>query len=495
MTLHDVYLLSPELSLAALGLVVILLDMAFRRKGLLALVSVVGLAIPLAFSIALWSDLAGEPGAQMTGIFGTLSVDKFSLFFKFLVLGVVGLVVMSSVGYVSNLRLVPGEYHGLMLFSASGMMLLASTTDLISIYIALELTSLPLAALAAFQRDSRSTEAGMKFLLLSAMSSAVLLYGMAMVYGFTGTTYLPGIFERLGAALDPSVPFGSYGLFLGVVMVAAGFGFKISAVPFQMWVPDVYEGAPTPVTAFLSVASKAAGFAVILRVFYVAFGEVSLDWAALFAVLSALSMTVGNLVAIAQSNIKRMLAYSTIAHAGYLLAGVAAIAARVPDGESSIGPSGVLFYLVAYAVTNLAAFFAIIAITNRTGSEMISSFAGMGRRAPFLAIILAFSMVSLLGIPPTAGFMGKLYIFSAAMKADLAWLVLLGVLNSAVSAYYYLRVVRLMYMTDPEDERGVPVAHVSMLALLLTGLGILALGVFPGPLMNLVETAAEVLFL
>ena len=344
MTLHDVYLLSPELSLVALGLVVILLDMAFRRKGLLTVVSVVGLAIPIAFSIALWSELAGEPGAQMTGIFGTLAVDKFSLFFKFLVLGVVGLVVMSSVGYVSNVRLVPGEYHGLLLFSASGMMLLASTTDLISIYIALELTSLPLAALAAFQRDSRSTEAGMKFLLLSAMSSAVLLYGMALVYGFTGTTYLPGIFERLGAALDPSVPFGSYGLFLGVVMVAAGFGFKISAVPFQMWVPDVYEGAPTPVTAYLSVASKAAGFAVILRVFYVAFGEVSLDWAALFAVLSALSMTVGNLVAIAQSNIKRMLAYSTIAHAGYLLAGVAAIAARVPSGESSIGPSGVLFY-------------------------------------------------------------------------------------------------------------------------------------------------------
>ncbi len=494
MTLHDVYLLSPELSLAALGLVVILLDMAFRNKGLLAFVSVVGLAIPAAFSVLLWVELGGEPDAQMAGIFGTLAVDKFSLFFKFLVLGVVGLVVMASTGYASNVKLYPGEYHGLMLFSAAGMMLLASTTDLISIYIALELTSLPLAALAAFQRDSRSTEAGMKFLLLSAMSSAVLLYGMALVYGFTGTTHLSGIFEQLGAALDPSIPFGSYGLFLGVVMVVAGFGFKISAVPFQMWVPDVYEGAPTPITAYLSVASKAAGFAVILRVFYVAFGEISLDWSGLFAVLSALSMTVGNLVAIAQRNIKRLLAYSTIAHAGYLLAGVAAIAERVPAGESSIGPSGVLFYLVAYAFTNLAAFFAVIAIVNRTGSEMISSFAGMGRRAPFLAIVLAFSMISLLGIPPTAGFMGKLYVFSAAIKADLAWLVVVGVLNSAVSAYYYLRVIRVMFMSDPEDEEGVSVAPAAALALYLTGLGILALGVFPGPLMDVVERAAEALF-
>ena len=494
MTLHDVYLLSPELSLAALGLLVILLDMAFGRRWLVAFVSVVGLAIPVALSALLWVELGGEPNEQMTGIFGTLAVDKFSLFFKFLVLGTVGLVVMSTVGYVSNVRLYPGEYHGLMLFSASGMMLLASTTDLISIYIALELTSLPLAALAAFQRDSRSAEAGMKFLLLSAMSSAVLLYGMALVYGFTGTTHLPGIFEQMGRALDPSIPFGSYGLFVGVVMVVAGVGFKISAVPFQMWAPDVYEGAPTPITAYLSVASKAAGFAVILRVFYVALGEVSLDWSILFAVLSALSMTVGNLVAIAQRNIKRMLAYSTIAHAGYLLAGVAAIAERVPAGESSIGPSGVLFYLVAYAVTNLAAFFAIIAISNRTGSELISSFAGMGRRAPFLAIVLAFAMVSLLGIPPTAGFMGKLYIFSAAVKADLAWLVVIGVINSAVSAYYYLRVVRVMFMADPEEEERVPAAPAALLALTLTGLGILALGVFPGPLMEVVEKAAEALF-
>jgi len=495
MTIHDVYLLSPELSLASLGIVVIILDMVLRRKGVLAAVSVVGLLVPLAFSIALWGNLSGEADGQMVGIFNTLVVDKFSLFFKFLIMGILALVVMSSVEYVSRIRQFQGEYYGLMLFSASGMMLLAATTDLVSIYIALELTALPLAALAAFLRDSRSTEAGIKFLLLSAMSSAVLLYGMTLVYGFTGTTQLPGIFERLGTSLDATVPFGSHALFLGVVMIVAGFGFKIAAVPFQMWVPDVYEGAPTPITAYLSVASKAAGFAAILRVFHMAFGEISLDWATLFAVLAAVSMTVGNLVAISQNNIKRMLAYSTIAHAGFLMVGVAAIAARVPAGETTTGPSGGLFYLVAYAVTNLAAFFAIIAISSRTGSDMISSFAGIGRQAPLLAVILAFSMISLLGIPPTAGFMGKLYMFSAAMKSDLAWLVVVSVLNSAVSAYYYLRVIRVMYMQDPDNAEKVSVAFAPRVALYITGLSILALGLFPGPMIKAAERAVEILFL
>lgn len=294
--------------------------------------------------------------------------------------------------------------------------------------------------------------------------------------------------------MDGTVPFGSHAMFLGVIMIVAGFGFKVASVPFQMWVPDVYEGAPTPITAFLSVASKAAGFAVILRVFYLAFGSISLDWSALFAVLSAFSMTVGNLVAISQNNIKRMLAYSTVAHAGFLMVGVAAIAARVPEMETAIGPSGVLFYLVAYAVTNLAAFFAIIAISNRTGSDMINSFAGMGRRAPFLAIILAFAMVSLLGIPPTGGFMGKLYIFSAAMKSDLAWLVVVGVVNSAISAYYYMRVIRVMYMSNPEVEERIPVAYAPQAALYITALGILALGIFPDPLITVAENAVAVLF-
>ncbi|SVD92265.1 uncharacterized protein METZ01_LOCUS445119, partial [marine metagenome] len=258
-------------------------------------------------------------------------------------------------------------------------------------------------------------------------------------FGFTGTTYLTEIFSSIASSFDPNVPFGSHALFLGVILIIAGFGFKIAAVPFQMWVPDVYEGAPTPITAYLSVASKAAGFAIVLRVSYLAFGSLSLDWAAVFAILSVASMTIGNVVAVAQDNIKRMLAYSTIAHAGYLMIGLAAISERVPDGSATIGPSGILFYLVAYAVTNLAAFFAIIAITSRTGSDLISSFTGIGRRSPILALTLTLAIISLIGIPPTAGFMGKLYLFSAAIKSELVWLVVAGVINSTLSAYYYLR--------------------------------------------------------
>jgi NADH-quinone oxidoreductase subunit N len=494
MNLHDVYLLSPELSLAGLGIVIVILDLAIKRKGILAVISVAGLAVPLAFSIALWGDVTGEPGGQMSGIFNSLVVDKFSLFFKFLVMGIVALVVLASVDYVSRLRLFQGEYYALMLFSAAGMMLLASTTELISIYIALELTALPLAALAAFLRNSRSSEAGIKFLLLSAMSSAVLLYGMVLTFGFTGTTHLSEILQHHSTSSYAAVPFGSYALLLGVVMMVAGFGFKIASVPFHMWIPDVYEGAPTPITAYLSVASKAAGFAVILRVFYLAFGDMSADWGALFAVLSALSMTLGNLVAIAQTNIKRMLAYSTVAHAGYLMIGLAAIAVRVPLEETTIGPSSILFYLCAYAVTNLAAFFAIIAISTRTGSDLISDYAGMGRRAPLLALVLAFALVSLIGIPPAAGFMGKLYVFSAAVKSDLVWLAIVGVVNSVISSYYYLRVVKTMYMTPPASEERLPVAYVPQAAVYIAGLGILLLGIFPGPLMSLAEKAAAVLF-
>jgi len=495
MTSYDLYLLAPEITMAALGVLVIILHMVVGRKGILAAVAVAGLIVPLAFSVALWGEVNADADGQIIGVFNTLAVDKFGLFFKFLVMSILALVIMSSVDFVSDIRQLEGEYYGLIIFSAAGIMLLSSTIDLISIYVALELTTLPLVALAAFIRDSRSTEAGIKFFVLSAMSSAVLLYGMALTYGFTGTTHLPGIIERLETYSNTGVPFGSNALFLSVVMIIAGFGFKIASVPFQMWVPDVYEGSPTPITAFLSVASKAAGFAVILRVFYLAFGHVSVDWGAMFAVLSAISMTLGNLVAVAQSNIKRMLAYSTIAHAGFLMIGVAAVATNVPSGETAMGPSGVLFYLCAYAVTNLAAFFAIIAISRRTGSEMISSFVGMGRRAPVLAIILAFSMVSLLGIPPTAGFMGKLYIFGAAMKSDLVWLVVVGVVNSAVSAYYYMRVIRVMYTASPEDGEAISVSHASRMALYITAIGILALGIFPSPLMNAAEKAVAVLFL
>ena len=497
MTGEDVRLLSPEIALVGLALLVIGLDLVVKRKGFLALVAAAGLLIPLALSIWLWVDVDGS-GNQMLGIFNlnevsaALVVDQFALFFKFLILGVVALIVLASVDYVGKLERYQGEYYGLILFSATGMMLLAATRELISIYIALELTTLPLAALAAFLMTPRSSEAGMKFLILSAMSSALLLYGMALVFGFTGSTYLPEIADQVGKLPGDALFGDSTALLLGIALIVAGFGFKISSVPFQMWVPDVYEGAPTPVAAYLSVASKAAGFAVLLRIFYVGFGAFNVDWGILFAVLAAASMTVGNLVAIAQSNIKRLLGYSTIAHAGYLLVGLAAIAATATD-EETIGPSSVLFYLGAYAVTNLAAFFAIIAITNKTGSEQIEDFAGMSRRAPYLAFALSLSLIALIGIPPTGIFIAKLYIFSAAVHSDLLWLAVVGVVNSVVSAYYYLRVVRVMYLEPASTEERVPSSYAFRVALGVSALGVLLIGVVPGPLLRVAEMAVKTL--
>ena len=490
MTGEDIRWLSPEIAMVGIALLVILLDLVVGRKGFLAVAAGVGLLVPFGLSVWLWTEVNGKPAGELTHIFNTLTVDQFALFFKFLVLAVVALVVLASVDYVGKMEGHQGEYYALILFSATGMMLLAAANELITIYVSLELTALPLAALAAFLMTAKSSEAGMKFFVLSAVSSALLLYGMALVFGFTGSTYLPDIAAQAEELASPGSAFGNnYAFLLGVVLIVAGFGFKISSVPFQMWVPDVYEGAPTPVTAYLSVASKAAGFAVLLRVFYTGLGAFELDWGILFASLAAASMTIGNLVAIAQSNIKRLLGYSTIAHAGYLLVGLAAIAARSEDltGGPTIGPTSVLFYLGAYAVTNLAAFFAIIAISNKVNSDQISDFAGVARRAPYVTFALALALVALIGVPPTGIFIAKLYVFTAAIKSDLLWLAVVGVANSALSAYYYLKVVRVMYLEPAPSEERVPSSQAFRIALGVSALGILAVGILPGPLLRLAE--------
>ena len=498
MTLNDLYLLSPEIALAGVAMLLILLDLVVSRKGLLLAVGLLGLALSAVFTLVLWGDLGSEPTGQMQGIFGTLVVDRFSLFFKLVLAAAALFVLLISGSYVDRISRFRSEFYGLILLATSGMMLLASTTELITIYVALELTALPTAALAAFLRDGRSAESGMKFLILSAISSAILLYGMVFIYGRTGTTSLPEIAAQIedmarAGLLDPSQAFGdSKALLFGVTLVIAGFGFKISSFPFQFWAPDVYEGAPTPITAFLSVASKAAGFAVLLRVFYISFPMemVSENWAAIFAVLSVASMTFGNLVAIRQNNIKRMLAYSTIAHAGYVMVGLAAFAAGSSE-QTGIGTSGVLFYLAGYVGTNLLAFGAIIAISNRIGSDQIGGYAGMVRRAPLLAAALAFAMISLIGIPPTSGFMSKIYLFSAAVSADMAWLAVVGMVNSVVSAYYYLRVVKVMFLERATDESSVPFDAATGVALAATAAGTLLIGVYPAPLIEVARNAAS----
>ena len=477
----NLYLLAPEISLCALALVVILLDLFIGRKWILGVVSVVGLIVPAVFTIALW-------GTNETSFAGALVIDEFSLFFNLFFLVMAALVILSSTDYAHKFTGFRGEYYALVLLAAMGMMLMASTRELISIYIALELTGISLYVLTGFLKDPKSSEAGLKYLLLGAVASAVLLYGMAMVFGLTGTTHLEGI----AAAISAEGILASPALLMGIVLLVAGFGFKIATVPFQMWVPDVYEGAPTPITAYLSVASKAAGFAVILRVFYEALGPMSLDWGIIFAVLAAITMTLGNVVAIAQTNIKRMLAYSSIAQAGYLMVGLAAVSTIAPDALGQSGPGALVFFLVSYALTNLGAFIAIIAISNKTGSDQIADYSGMARRAPLLSLALAFCLISLTGIPPTVGFMAKVYIFSAGINYGLIWLVIIAVINTVIAAYYYLRVVRVMYMGAPLSEERVPSSWALRFALSIACLGVLVLGIYPWVLLKIAESAVGV---
>jgi len=472
------WLLSPELSLVGVALVVVIADLFIGRKKALAAISVIGLMIPLAFSIALW-------GEQDTSFAGMLAVDQFSLFFKFIILGITALVILASTDYVtSRIPRLQGEYYALILLAACGLMLMAAAKELISVYIAIELSSISLYSLVSFLRDEKSSEAGLKYLLLGAMSSAFLLLGMAFVYGLTGSTHLDVIADRVGRLINVGL-WDNPALLSGVVLIVAGFGFKLASVPFHMWVPDVYEGAPTPITAYLSVASKAAGFAVILRVFYTAFGSTAFltdDWGMIFAVIAAITMTVGNIAALAQKNIKRMLAYSSVSHAGYLMVGLAAI--------SNLAESGVMFFLFAYALANLGVFIAIIAISNKTGSDEIADYAGMSRRSPLVALVMAFCLISLIGIPPTGGFIAKFYIFNAAVQQDLLWLVIIAAINSVISAFYYLRVVKVMYVGEAASDEPIPSSISLRIALAITSLGVLFLGIYPWAVLRLAETAS-----
>ena len=470
--MSNLYLLSPEISLLAVALMVILFDLFIGRKRVLGWVSAVGLLLPFVFTITLW-------GTNDTAFGGALVVDQFSLFFKLFFLVTTALVIFSSINYSRKFAPFRGEFYALLLLATTGMMLLASTRELISIFVALELTGIPLYVLAGFLRTDKSSEAGLKYLLLGAIASAVLLYGMAMVFGLTGTTYLGSI----AAAVSADGLVGNAGLLMGIVLLVAGFGFKLATVPFQMWVPDVYEGAPTPITAYLSVASKAAGFAVVVRIFYEALGPASVDWGMIFAVLAAITMTLGNVVALAQTNIKRLLGYSSIAHAGYLMIGLAA--------ATSTGSSAVLFYLACYAVMNMGAVIAIIAISNRIGSDEIADYSGMAKRSPLLAAALALCLISLTGIPPTAGFMAKLYIFNAGIDANLIWLVIVGVLNAVIAAYYYLRIVKLMYLGEPVSEERVTSTRSLNVALAIACLGVLVLGIYPWVVLKVTETASS----
>ena len=488
--LQDLDRIGPELILmvAAGCLLLAGLVVRERERAWLPFGALAGLA-----ASAIWAVVLVLRHRQAVVFSDAYSLDTFSFFFIFLFIGVAGLVILASADFARKLRY-QGEFWALILIATAAMMFLSGARDLIMIFIALEMASISQYVLAAFMRDDRATEAGLKYILLGAIASAVILYGMAFLFGISGTTKLvsPDGGPSIASLVSEGDPGTRAALLAAMVLLAAGFSFKVALVPFQMWVPDVYEGASTPVAAFLSVGSKAAGFAVLMRVFYEGFGPdsfVGSDWSNLFAALAAVSMTAGNVMALLQTNIKRLLGYSSIAQAGNFAIGLAAIAAA-SDG-TPIGPSGVTFFLATYAFTNLGAFFAILAISQRTGSDRIDDYAGMGRRAPLAAAVLAFCFVSLTGIPPTAGFWAKLYIFNAAIRSDLGWLVIVAVVNTAVSVFYYLRVVRAMYLTPAEAEGEITPEPMLGAAIAAAGLGVLVLAIIPWPLIDAAERAVS----
>jgi len=406
---------------------------------------------------------------------GALALDDYAAFFDLLIIMATAITVAMSLDYVAEADIAGGEYYALVLLAALGMMLMAAAGDLIIIFLGLETMSIAIYALAGFmRRDARSNEGALKYFILGAFSTCFLLYGIALIYGATGTIQLDPIRAALTAYMV-SNPL----LLLGVGMLLIGFGFKVAAVPFHMWTPDAYEGAPTPVTAFMAVGVKVAAFAAFLRLFLIHLAPVSMHWSPVLWVIAALTMTAGNLTALVQTNIKRMLAYSAIAHAGYILVGMAA----APSGAAG---GAILYYLLGYAFTNLGAFAIVIAVErrNRMG-DLISDYRGLARTNPMLAAAMTFFMLSLTGVPPLAGFVGKFYVLSAAMNAGLVWLVVLAVVNSAISAYYYVGVIVAMYA----QEGGAPVerlaARPGLLISIAVGVaGTILIGLLPQPYMG-----------
>ncbi|MBI2764981.1 MAG: NADH-quinone oxidoreductase subunit N [Chloroflexi bacterium] len=470
--------------LLAAGAVLMVDALMPQNRRLVPYIALLGLG-----ASAIWTGTWVARDNYQEAFHGTLSLDQYAVFFYFLFAGITATVVLASIDWVNQEGRGQGEYYALVLTVCAGLMFLSAARDLITIFLALELSSIPQYILAGWGKDRRSSEAGLKYLLLGAIASALLLYGMALLYGLTGTTLLLGIGEFVAS---PAGEANRSVLVLAMALLIAGFGFKMAIVPFQMWVPDVYQGAPTPVTAFLSVGSKAAAFAVVIRIFFEALGAdfLSSDWANVFAGLAAVSMTVGNVMAIVQTDIKRMFGYSSIAQAGNHMIGLAAIS--VAGEQFTLGASGVLLFVAAYAFTNLGAWVAIIAISQKIGSDQIKDYAGMWKRSPVLTLGLAVCFVSLTGIPPTVGFWAKLYIFNAGIRADLGWLVIIGVLNSVVSAYYYLGVARQMFTGDAEGAEKVRTSPSIGLSLGVATFGVLAFSIVPIPLITAARDAADI---
>jgi NADH-quinone oxidoreductase subunit N len=467
----------PEILIIVLAGIVLAFDAlcSEKRRGWLGWLTATGLVAILAASV-----VVARPGEAPRSFFGGMIRDDwlgFTLRMVFLFGAAITALFASDAQGLGR----KGEFYTLLLVSTLGMNLMASAGDLIMLYLAIETTSIPLYILAGFfTGDDKSTESGFKYLLFGALTSTIMLYGFSLLFGFSGTTNLYEIANQIGQGVVPTAA-----AIASLLLILVGFGFKISAVPFHYWAPDVYEGAPTPVAGFLSTASKAAGFAVLVRVLLVAFrgDEMMPNWAAVIAAMSVITMTLGNTLALAQKNIKRLLAYSSIAHAGYILIGVVAIA---PEGPFNLGIRSVVFYLIAYIVTNLAAFGVVAAFERVVGSSELEAYRGLSRRAPGLALVLLVAMLSLAGMPPFGGFVAKVFVFAAAVETKTyIWLAIVGMLNSIIGLYYYLTVLKYAYLYRQEnleeEQKPLPIPLSYLVALVVLTVGIILIGTVFAP--------------
>jgi NADH-quinone oxidoreductase subunit N len=479
--MSEVLPLVPQLVLVIGGMLLMLLE-PFTPPGRK---SRLGQMAVMATAIAAYS-LAFQWQTRPHSIFhGMLVVDHYSTFFQWLFLVITGVCALVSMRFNERESIDRGEYYALLLFACSGMSLMAASGDLILTFLGIEILSIATYILAGFKRsDPKSNEASLKYFLLGSFATAFLLYGIALIYGSTGSTNYMVIRTMASAASFPQAT-----MLLGMALLLVGFGFKIALVPFHAWVPDVYEGAPTAVTAFMTVGPKAAGFAALLRVLTEAIPFLSFDWTLLLWVCAVLTMTLGNVVAVLQTNIKRMLAYSAIAHAGYILVGIVA--------NSEAGFGAVLFYLVVYTVMNLGALSIVLSLSRKGDRKVtLDDYAGLGKTAPLLAAALAVFLVSLAGIPLTGGFMGKFYLFSAAIQKGYVGLAVIGVLNSLLSVFYYFRIMIEMYMKEPPEIPEEEAAPVALPVLAIIAIGVLCvfwLGVYPAPILNLAAHSIPVL--
>jgi NADH-quinone oxidoreductase subunit N len=483
---NDLFPLLPELILAGLVLVVITLDLFLPRaqKWLLTPVTVVGLLLAGIACPIVW-------GTNDTVFAGFYRVDDLSVFLKgaTIVIGVLSALFAPS--YLASRRLPLGEFNAILIFSLLGMCILASSSDVITLFLGLELMVLPAYILAGFHKTDRySNEGGLKYFLLGSFASAILLFGTSWTFGLTGTTHLSGIARAV------SVGGTSPALLVAIGFLTVGATFKAAVVPFHYWTPDAYQGAPTPLTGFLSVGPKLGAFALLIRVFVDALGPIRADWLTVMAILAVVTMTGGNIVALTQVNVKRMLAYSSIAHTGYILAGLAAYAAAATPDARAFSIQAILFYVLGYGVMNIAAF-AVVGMLQRDTRRFggLASFAGLGSRAPWLAASMAILLLSLTGIPPTVGFFAKLYVLVATVDAGIGWLAVAIALNAALAAFYYLRVIVYMYMRDAEDDPApIDSSPFGSLALGLSVAGVVLLGVFPSLVLDVLRASALSIF-